>query len=113
MHNSKNRANKAYTLRFSKKKVSYKKHNLGTLFAIKYYPVLGEKRFIYSFSASVFKKAVDRNLVKRRVKYYIIQKLSLFKDGVYYVYLSKNLVNIPTYEEISTVFDKFLSEIHS
>ncbi|MBP7859658.1 ribonuclease P protein component [Patescibacteria group bacterium] len=107
-----NRVSKTNLLKFKKKNLRFQKYFISDLFVVKHFALLGEKKFVFSFSASVIKKANIRNLIKRRIKYYILQNIDNFEDGLYYIYFSKNLKNAPEYEEITTEFNNFLSKIH-
>lgn len=108
----KNRVSKTYLIKFKKKNLSFKKYLISDLFTVKHFYTAEEKKFVFSFSATFVKKANKRNLIKRRIKYYILQNIDKFDTGVYYFYFNKNLKEDLNYEKIRFAFDKFLSEIH-
>lgn len=61
------------------------------LFTLKFIPGVKEKRFTVVVSTKVYKKAVDRNRLKRIIREHIRKNLDGFKPGNY-VIITKPLV---------------------
>jgi ribonuclease P protein component len=64
-------------------------------FAIRFLPKPAEKRFTVVVSTKVYKRAVDRNRLKRLVREYLRKNLPSFKNGSYVIAAKPKISKLP------------------
>lgn len=69
------------------------------------------KRFGFLVSSKISKRAVDRNLIKRRLKYAISKRLSDIKDGQDFVFITFPVILGKTYQEIEREINEGLTSL--
>lgn len=81
---------------------SYSRHGC---ISIKYLAT-DSKEFLFAVSSNKFKRAVDRNLLKRRMREAVRSRLNDFKPGLYAIIFSFD--KIETYEEIVKSIEQYV-----
>ncbi len=59
-----------------------------------------KSQFAFVVSGKMFKKAVDRNIIKRRFRYLIAKNLKNIKDGYYFIFIGGKTVLAVKYKDL-------------
>ena len=90
------RINKRYFTEILPKSVYFRSKN----FSLKVSPLSSvldlarnkESQFAFVVSGKMFKKAVDRNLIKRRLRAIVSKNLKEIKDGYFFIFISQKTI---------------------
>lgn len=74
-------------------------------FSIKFFPSVQPPRFAVVVSTKVFKRAHDRNRLKRILREYLRNNLNKFKNGSYMIMAKPKISNLPEPERLKSFID--------